>query len=1089
MSADAARICPVCGAANPAAQKFCGTCGNRLDAAPRTEERRLATVLFADVSGFTAMSERMDPEDVGEVARRAVACFSEKVLKYGGTVVREFGDEVLAVFGVPLAHEDDPERAIRAALDMRDAQLDSPLGPLQIHVGVNTGEVISTLVNLGRRDDQVIHGDAVNTAARLRAAAPAGSVLVGEETWRATNRAVRYRELPPIEAKGKQHPVLVWEAEAVVPVPLARSLGGGPLIGRHEELSVMKAIWAKVQRERRPHLVTVFGEPGIGKSRLVAEFEARIADAALLLHGRCAPYGQAFGYQALGSVLREAGAIEETDDAAGAREKIVNLARRALAATGQEEDDKNAVDIGAHLALLGGFAVEGAPARVDTPTLYASFRLVLEGLARVRPVVLLIEDLHWADEPLLALLEHVAARARDVPLLVLAQSRPELLSDRPAWGRGLRAFTTISLEPLEEEEARALVRTLAEQHGLSPDVADRIGRGAGGNPLFAEELVAMLAERRGTEQMPSAIKALISARIDALAPEERLVMQRAAVFGKVFWEKGLRFLGAPEPLAQHLEALEQKDLVRAQPRSRFRGDREFLVKHDLIRDVSYDMLLRADRRRLHGAIVDWIESVAGEGQDDYLDLLAHHAAHADQAGRAIRYLSMAAERASRTAAHVQAAALLAQAIELTDASKSTEGLVDLLFRRGCALRAAAVWAGARESLERALALVPPDANEMRAAVLVELAAACLWAGGDHDARQHADVALGVADAAGRQDLAVGAMYQIATTEAGQGNVLEGVRLFRAAEERARAHDLKLRDATLEGSILNTIVLYWAAQHPEGIDRSQQAIARAREVKDTMSTMLGLPHLGLSLAAVGRYGEAIEVFEEGRKFGREYEVWAPLARATSMAGGLHLELHDYQRHRELAEEARELGRSRFPPVMGFTGVDLILNHARRGDAGAGQAIVGEVSEQVEKATAWHRWLSHMRLSVARAELALTSGDTQGALEHARHGLELARKASRPKYEALALHAHAAALHRLGRTREAIADLEAAVSVARKNGDPALLVRILGALLPLAGTDELAAEARRTVEAIAAALPDAGMRQRFLGAEAIKTIVAP
>jgi tetratricopeptide (TPR) repeat protein len=330
---------------------------------------------------------------------------------------------------------------------------------------------------------------------------------------------------------------------------------------------------------------------------------------------------------------------------------------------------------------------------------------------------------------------------------------------------------------------------------------------------------------------------------------------------------------------------------------------------------------------------------------------------------------------------------------------------------------------------------------------------------------------------------VGAMYNMATTEAGQGNVLEGARLFRAAEERARSHDLKLRDASLEGAILNTVVLYWAGHYQEGIERARTAIARAREVKDTMSTMLGLPHLGLSLAAVGRYREAIEVFEEARRFGREYEVWAPLARATAMSGGLHLELHDYQRHRELAEEARELGRARFPPVMAFTGVDLIINHARRGDVSAAQALVGEVKEEVEKATAWHRWLSHMRLAVARAELAITAGDSEAALEHARDAIELARKTSRHKYEALALQAHAAALQRLGRTREAIADLEQALAIARANGEPALRVRILGALLPLAGTDELAGEARNTVEAIVGALPDPEMRRRFLAAAAI------
>ncbi|HEX6510635.1 MAG TPA: adenylate/guanylate cyclase domain-containing protein [Chloroflexota bacterium] len=1088
-SQEAGTLCSVCGAQNPSSNRFCGTCGTRLDAARSAaflEERRWATVVFTDLSGFTSMSERLDPEDVHEFARRCVEYFSDQVTRFGGTTVREMGDEILAVFGAPIAHEDDPERAIRAALAMRDAPIETPDGqPVRVHAGINTGEIITTVVSLSGRAEYTVHGDTVNTAARLRSAATSDSILVSEETYRSTAHVVDYRPVPAVEAKGKEQPVAVWEALDVAPLPLPRPSVAGPIIGRDEELALLTGIWAKVTREARPHLVTILGEPGIGKSRLAAELERTLNGNAKVLHGRCPPYGDVVSYWALSTALKEAAGITAEDDGPRARLKLVDLVARVLDGDGRRE----AEEVAHHLALLGGlYEADGTSrAGADQPTLYAALRRFLQAFCAVQPVVLVLDDIHWADDALLDVIEFIASRVREVPLLVLTQTRPELLDRRPTWGRGVRAFTSLSLEPLDDDCAHQLILTLSAKHGLAPGVAERAGRGAGGNPLFAEELVAMLAQSGDESRIPSAIKALISARIDALPAEERTVMQRAAVFGRVFWEGGLRFIGAPDDLAEQLEALEYKDLLRARPRSRFPGDREYAFKHDLIHDVAFEMLLRADRRDLHGRIVLWIEESAGDRRDEYLDLLAHHAVQAGTPARAIEYLMQAAERAQRAGLRRKEAALLSQAMELASGVEASGLLAELQLRRGRAFGSAALWEDARNDLETVLATLAPDEIERRAEILVDLAAVDMWGYGGATARPVAEEAVELADRAGRLDLVAGAMTQLATDAAGQGDPLAGIELFREASERARQAPSPLRGLTLQGTMLHSVVLYWAGKNDDAIRVADDAVREMQDENESVARMVVLPHLGLAQAAIGRYGDALRTFEEARRFGREYEIWGPLARAISMSAGFHLELFDLVGHRELAEEARELGRSRFPPTLAFTGVDLLLNAARAGEPGRVEGLVDEVAQQVEQATAWHLWLSRIRLNQARAELALARGEHEVALTYAAEAIERSRETSRVKYEALALETQAAALQHLGRTKEAIASLRTAVERAVSLNDPAVLVRVGAPLLALDGDTDLAATARGAVDRILTGLTDEGLRRKFETAVPVRAIV--
>ena len=1094
--------CPACGVVATAGKKFCGDCGSRLDGggsdaiapsgqAPSpspVDERRWVTVLFADVVGFTAMSERMDPEDVKALAHRCAERLAEEVRRFDGTVINVMGDAVLAVFGAPVAHEDDAERAVRAALAMRDS-LDPSAGtaPVEVHIGINTGEVVAGLLGPVERHEYTVMGDTVNTTTRLMGAAPPGSVFVGEETYRATRRMVRYRELAPIDAKGKERPLSAWEALDVTPLPEARPLGTAPLVGRDEELALLAGIWTIVAREARPHLVTVLGEPGIGKSRLVAEFERGVLGDALVLHGRCLPYGEALGYWALGTALKEAAGIAAEDDAETARARLGEL---VLGSIGPGQTEADATEIARHLALLIGLDTEGdrTATAPDQRTLHASARRFLEALAGRRSLCLLLEDIHWADDALLDLVEFVASRAHEAPLLIVAQARPELLDKRPGWGRGVRAFTTVPLEPLGERAGRDLVLALCRERGLAEDIAERVGRGAGGNPLFAEELVATVAERGGVAAtgMPSAIKALISARLDALPPEERGMLQRAAVFGKVFWEGGLRALGGDGALTDQLDALEHKDLLRAQPRSRFPDDREYAFKHDLIRDAAYDMLPRADRRALHAGVADWIERTGGERTDELLDLLAHHAVEADQQERALGYLTGAAERAHRAAAHREEAALLGKAIEIAAHTGRSGMAADLRVRRGKALASVALWTGARADLEAGLEGLAPDGIERRAEVLMDLASVCFWLLDVPSVRHHATAALELAEEVGRADLQTGAVGWLACADSADGDLISAI--DRHQQVITRSQELGI---TPPGFVLPlySATVYWLGRPGEGIGHSRGAVRAARELNDPSMMMYGLPHLGLALAGRGHYDEAARVFEEARRFGREYGVDTLLARSIAMSAGFHLDLFDYAGHEAIAEEARDYARTLgFPPPLISAGIDLLLNFARRLEVSRAEKIVDEVAETVETAAAWHGWLWRMRLAEGKAEIALARGDWEETIRLAGEAIEQSRAKGRVKYQALGLGTRAKALASLGRTKAATADLRSAIELARPVGDPALFLGAAAALLAIDGDDALATEARAAVERITAALPDRDTRRRFEAAEPVRRVLA-
>lgn len=1051
---------------------------------PGREERRWVTLLFADISGFTAMSEQMDPEDVKAMAHRCTERMGEQVRRFGGTVLNVAGDQVFAVFGAPVAHEDDAERAVRAGLAIRECLLSQDsTPPIQVHIGINTGEVMAGLVGPAEHRPYTVMGDAVNTAARLMSAAPSGSVLVGEETWRATRRVVRCRELPPVAVKGKERPLPVWEALDAALVSDARPLGTAPLVGRDEELALLSGIWLKAVREARPHLITVLGEPGIGKSRLAAEFERRFCADALVLHGRCLPYGEALGYWALTTVLKEAAGITPDASADTARSKLTDLVSRAIKSDGNAgESEDDLAEVSRHIALLSGLdtLADRSAKPADQRTLHASVRRFLEALARRKPLCLMFEDIHWADDALLDLIEFVASRAREAPLLIVTQARPSLLEKRPNWGGGVRAFTSLPLEPLDEVSGRELILALCRERGLAESVAKQVGRGAGGNPLFAEELVAMTAERGTEAGIPTAIKLLISARLDALPPAQRNTLQLAAVFGKMFWAGGLSALDPRADVAEHLEALEHRDLLRVQPRSQFRNEREYSFKHDLIRDVAYEMLPRAERKILHGRVADWIEGAAGEQLDTYSDQLAHHLLSAGQAERAMSYLHQAAERARRASAYRQEAALLAQAIAIADQLGRRRDVALLRARRGSAFGSVGMWTEARPELEAALKELPQDQMEQRADALIELAAACFWLLDTKAILVPATEALNLAERVGRNDQAAAAIAWLAAAEQANGDPVSA----RLSHGRAIARAGGLPAASLSIAPLTSYLLGYT---DEALDLGRKAAQMLREFAHADATIWGLPHLGLALAAKGQYAEALEVFRETQRLGHEYKIWPFLARAISISAGFHLDVYDLVGNERLNEEARELATSHnFLPPAVSAGIELLLNFARANQPERAEKLVDGVAAEIVKGAGWHGWLWKIRFAEAQAELAYARSQFQEAVRWAEDTITQSASKHRVKYQALGLWTRARSLGPLGRTREAIADLHTAIDLARSLDDPAIFLRVAGALLAIAGDDTLLQEARAAAQRIRIALPDEDMRRTFAAAEPVQLL---
>ena len=625
--------CPRCGHPNADDARYCSNCAFALTPAPpAAEARKTVTVMFMDAVGSTGIGENADPETLRRVMTRYFNEIRTIVERHGGVIEKYIGDAVMAAFGVPTVHEDDALRAVRAAAEIRarlaelEQQLRAERGlTIAWRTGINTGEVVAGDAGTGQ---PFVTGDAVNVAARLEQAAGADEILLGAETRGLLRDAVAVEPAPAINAKGKSEPLDAYRLIAVnAPIgePVRRL--NAPMVGRQRPSRLLADAFDQMRSERVCHLFTVLGSAGVGKSRLIREFLSELGDSALVLRGRCLSYGEGITYWPIADVVRQAAGLtdEESD------EQVALKIGRLIA------DDQDRPKAARRLAELVG-RVEGGAGPEET---FWAVRTLLESLARDKPVVLVLDDLHWAEPTLLDLVEHLAEWASDAPLLLICIARQELIEARPNWGGGKAYATTLTLEPLNDTESRQLVTGLLGRVDLGPTFEGRIAGAAEGNPLFVEELIGMLidtgrlvaseggwsiAGELSQIDVPPTIQALLSARLDGLPAAERVVLERASVEGKVF-HRGAVVELAPDPIRDtvplQLRALARKELVRPD-RADFAGDEAFRFRHLLIRDAAYGALPKETRADLHARFAGWLSRVTADHALEYDEILGYH---------------------------------------------------------------------------------------------------------------------------------------------------------------------------------------------------------------------------------------------------------------------------------------------------------------------------------------------------------------------------------------------------------------------------------------------------------------------------------
>ena len=751
--------CPSCETECPPGYRYCPACGAAL-ATPRLvhEERKVVTVVFVDLAGFTARSEALDPEGARALVRAYHAILRTEVERFGGTLARVAGDAGMAVFGYPAAHEDDPVRAVLAALailtGLESLNAERPALDLHARIGVNTSEAVVTFGSALEDADDLM-GDGVNVASRIQAIAPPDATLVGEATYRATAHFFRYAALEPATVKGKAEPVALWRALGALASP-AVQLGPEttPFVGRDQELRALVDIFEGTRTSTSPAFVTILAQPGLGKSRLVRELAHHVDG---LPHpvtwrvGRCLPYGGGISLWALGEIVRSHAGIVDTDDQA-------SLARK-LDAVLTETDPTRRAWMADRLAPLVGLETSTHPPQQEEA--FIAWRRFLESIAEAGPTVLVIEDLHWADDTLVSFVTHVAEHTVGLPLLVIATARPEVTDRHPSWLARNPRSTVLSLAALPDAAMATLVS--GSLPDASPALVATVLERAGGSPLYAEQFAAMVRDRPpidggGFDQdaIPASIAALLAARIDALPPDAKATLLDAAVVGRTFWSGAVAALSGREraELEPAWTELARRELVRPAEPSSLAGEAEFAFRHALIREVAYGQLTRADRLRRHRAAAAWLVGRPGATSGEDAEIVVAH-------------LDRAIELATATRA--------AGEIPVIRVS-----LVDALLAAASRSRHAAP-GRARGHLERALALMPED-DARRGAVCADLGRAAQQLGDLPEAIVAFREAIALLDRNGDPDGAAALGWPLAYSLAGHGEADEARSVLAAAKE-------------------------------------------------------------------------------------------------------------------------------------------------------------------------------------------------------------------------------------------------------------------------------------------------------------------
>jgi class 3 adenylate cyclase/tetratricopeptide (TPR) repeat protein len=961
--------CPACGAANRDGARFCDSCGAALAVAAPREERKVVTVLFCDVSGSTAFAESRDPEAVRAVMGRYFEVARAAIERHGGTVEKFIGDAVMAVFGVPRIREDDALRAVRAAEELRD-RVEIP-----VRIGVNTGEVVTGA------GDSLVTGDAVNVAARLEQAAAPGEVLIGDATLTLVRDAVDAELLPPLEAKGKSDPLTAHRLLAVTgEAAVARRLDA-PFVGRARERALLGSTWERVVSERACALFTVLGTAGVGKSRLASEFLADVD--ATVVAGRCLSYGDGITYWPVVEVVKQL------------------LVDRPPPA-------------GAIAAVLGD---GNAPAE----EIALAFRRLLEETAAARPLVVVLDDVQWGEATFLDLVEHVADWSRDAPILLLCLARPELLDDRPGWGGGKLNATTVLLEPLSPEETEELIDALLADADLEPSLRERIRAASEGNPLFVEQMLAMIENSPGEVTVPASIRALLAARLDQLSPPERAALERGAVEGQIFHRGAVVALAPDDPdVSSRLLGLVRKELVRPSTAT-FSGDEAFRFRHLLIRDAAYDALPKAARADLHERFAVWVE---GHAELVELDEIVGY--HLEQAARYRAELGLSSAELERAAA-----ARLAAAGERARHREDATAAVSLLGRANALLHgedtdlllSLAVACHEIGELERSYALLEEviergDADSAAEAFFyTTYARAHGESTSPYEMKRVVEAKLAEIEAtasdrvlaAGYLTLAWACFWAGRTTAAG------------AAGERALEHATHAGRREIQVDALRLL----AASKVHG-DAPWPEVERHAARMEEAGVAVGMLR-GRARAMRGDFEAARRSYAEWRQGQLERGHLVEAYGQGSAAGYFELLAGDLDRAEEILRESWEglgaMGERGFRSTVGGELGELLAGRGRLDEAEA-------ILDEAEAISTPDDWVTVSQVTTGRALVASGRGEHEGAVALARAAVDLVDAHEYLTMQQTRWSAYGDVLLAAGRTAEARIAFEHARSLAQR-----------------------------------------------------------
>ena len=1049
------RICSACGTENPEQARFCLACGTALaEAVPPTEERKVITAIFVDLVGSTARSEQLDPEDVKALVAPYHARVRAELEGHGGTFEKFSGDAVLALFGTPKAHEDDPARAVRAALGVRESiaalNAEDEWLDLHIRIGIHTGEA---LVMLGARPSEgewSAAGDVLNTAARIQSAAPRDGILVGQDTYLATKEAFEFRKAEAVEAKGKAEPVPVWEVLSAFDGVPARPRDELSLVGREAELEELSEFCNSAVEGRHVAIATILGSPGIGKSRLLLELVRRLEgrEPCDVHWGRCLSYGDGITYWPVEEIVKDAAGILHADDSEATAAKLAALLE------GLETTNKDELrTIAAAASNLVGVTTTPrgtySAAEISQAELHWGIRRLLELRAARRPTIVVFEDLHWAELTLLELLAFVGESAAEAPLLVLATARPEAkeISTPVFITDGNRRV--VELDGLSEEASVALIAELIPENVKVP--VERVLEAAGGNPLFLEETVRMIAaagEFADPEELPvpANLQALIASRLDQLEPGEKQLAQNASVIGTTFWPGAVAALNGLEgELEAGLAELERHDLVRRSSSSRVAGEREYAFKHVLIRDVSYGQLPKGRRSVLHRRLAEWLGDLPG-GEEEFSEFVAYHLEQACLTARtvarpleapptaaAVVALERAATKAERRQGYREADRFYVRALELAEEEESR---LELRLKRSRTLTSLGELRIARNELvELADATLAVGRADLRCATLIGLVNIETKQGRASDARGHLEEALALARQLEDRRLEIRARYESALSRSWfEGEDLETIDDLRSGLAISEElDDLNLR---IEGHMRLGFVYFNLGQLQESEAHLEKCAELAREVGDHRDEARVTFLLALAKHYRGERVEAQELSQRASEwFERTGDSYFQIQNLRALAM--------YALAADRLEEAEARLQSAIPLALESGGwlvleiyrllVETLVRQDRLDDA---RELAAFAARNVPEEDVYSR----AALLLAEASVAAAEGDDDAALSRYPEALLLLEE-QRLVIDLVEARAnYGRLLQRLGRREEARSQFELAYRSAAAMGAQGLLAEI-------------------------------------------------